>query len=150
LKLQSWVFAVSFGAALAVGGLVMMRRHLSTWRGEKNDPGLDDADRFYYFRRYRRRMQTSAMIAVIGVLIALGDTVLPLILGNHRHFRLVFGSYWGAVLLLTGWVIVMALSDLVSASAHSRVALSRVRLKQRELEKQLEDIRRRGSNGHQN
>ena len=139
---------MSFGAALVVGGLIMMRRHRVTWYEEKNDPGLEDSDRDYYFRRYRRRMQTSAMIALIGLLIAVGDAVLPRLIVNQQRAMLVFGVYWGAVLLLTGWVIAMALADMLSASAHTRAALSRLRSKQHELEKELDDVRRRGSNGH--
>ena len=127
----------------------MMRRHSLAWREEKNDPGLEDTEREHFFRRYRRRMQTSAMIAVIGLMIPLGDVVLPRVFDREREV-LVFGIYWGAVLLLTTWIIAMALADMLSASAHTRVALSRLRLKQRELEKQLDEVRRRGSNGHHN
>lgn len=146
--MNKWIYAVAFGAALFVGGLITMRRHWLTWRDEKNDPSLEDAERTYYYHRYRRRMQTSGMISLIGLMIALGDTLLPEIFVNQWREMFVFGVYWGAVLLLTGWVIIMAFADLFSASTHSRAALAKLRLKQRELEKQLDEVRRRGSNGH--
>lgn len=141
---------MAFGAALMVGGLITMRRHWLTWRTEKNDTSLPDTEREYFYRRYRRRMQTSALISLIGLMIALGDTLLPAIFDNEHREMVVFGVYWGTVLLLTGWVMVLALADLLSTSAHSRAALSKIRLKQRELEQQLDEVRRRGSNGHHN
>ena len=146
---KDWAFAVSVGAALLVTGATMMRSHWLAWLSEKNDPSLDENDRTYYCRRFRRRMQTSAMIAVLGLLIPFGDAILPQLFDDEQRQMVVFGIYWGAVLLLTVWVIIMGLGDFFASSAHTRGALARIRLKQRELERQLEEARRRNTNGHQ-
>ena len=121
----------------------MLRSHVLAWRRQKNDSTLDDFDRQHYYRRYRRRMQTSGCILLLGFLIPLGD--LPVL---WQRGLLASTIYWSAVLLLTAWIIVVALGDLASTRAHSKVAMGRVRRKQRELEAQLAEIKNRRSNGH--
>ncbi len=147
--MQGWVVYLVVGATLIATGLLMMRAHVAAWRIEKNDPTIEDDQRTFFYKRYRRRMQTSALIAVIGILIPFGSLVLPGLFVDEQLQARVFAFYWGSVLLLTLWVILLGLGDLLSTSAQSRVALARIRLKQRELEQQIAEIRRRHSNGHQ-
>jgi hypothetical protein len=119
-----------------------MRWHVREWREEKNDPALDPGDRDHYHARYRRRMQTSGMLAVLGILIPIWDLLSDpkLVIAWTIVGFVVFG--------LVGWVILMALGDMLSTRTHSHAALSRVRQKQRELEQEVAEIRNRGSNGH--
>ncbi len=131
------------GATLCLVGLIMMRAHVRSWRIQKRDTTLDDFDRQHYQARFRRRLQTSGMIALVGVLIACGDS--PLI--PWQNFQRAFAIYWLVVLMLTLWIALLAIGDLSSNRAYSRVALARVRQKQRDLEAQVAQIKRRGSNG---
>ena len=148
--MQGWVVYLVVGATLIATGLLMMRAHVQAWRAEKNDPTIEDDQRTFFYKRYRRRMQTSAMIAVIGVLIPFGVLVLrPGLFADAQQQVRVFTFFWASVLLLAVWVILLGVGDLLSTSAQSRVALARIRLKQRELEQQIAEIRRRHSNGHQ-
>jgi hypothetical protein len=139
--MKSWL-ALGVGAGLVAVGLLFMRWHVQEWRQEKNDPALDPHDRDHYYARYRRRMQTSGMITVLGILIPLwdwlGELMLPIpwtIMGF-----VVFG--------LIGWIILMAFGDMLSTRSHSHAALSKVRQKQRELERQVAELKNRGGNGH--
>ena len=141
--MKDWLVAPCVGGILIVVGAVLMRSHAKVWRLQKNDSQLEFDDRSHYYARYRRRMQTSGMIALLGFLIPLGD-----VLFHPKVAPLWVILYWIAVLLLAGWVIVMGLGDWASTVAHTRASLARIRQKQRELEQQLSQIRRRGSNGH--
>lgn len=87
-------------------------------------------------------MQTSGMIAVLGVLLAVGDQ-LPIL----RHDPTLFTLYWIGVLLLTFWVMLLAAGDYLTTRSHARSELARIRRQQHELEKQLAELKRRGSNG---
>jgi hypothetical protein len=130
---------------------VLVRSNRDTWQRLKNDAGLDDADRTHYYARYRRRMQMALMLMFLGLLIPLGDP------GKNAAIRLIQWEkvpwlvpwFLGLELLVVVWVILLALGDMLSTTAHSRVALSRVREKQRELHDQIAELKRRGSNGRE-
>jgi hypothetical protein len=135
--------AVAVGIGVFAIGVAFLIAHVRSWRLQRHDPALSQADLERYYRRYRRRMQTSGMIAALGVLLAVGDQ-LPIL----QRRPLLAGLYWTAVLALVGWVTLLGMADLLATRAHSRIALSEVRQKQRELENQIEEIRRSRANGH--
>lgn len=138
--MHSWV-AVGVGAGLILVGGLFILWHVREWREERNDSSLDDFDVKHYHARYRRRMQTSGMLVFLGILIPLWDwlldqkMVMPATLVGFLVFALV------------AWVIVLALGDMLSTRNHSHVAMSKVRQKQRELEKKVAELRRQENNG---
>jgi len=127
-----------------VTGLGLMAAHVHAWRRQRQDPSLDEFDRDHYRARYRRRLQTSGLIALLGLLIPLGDA--PFLWRQGVRISTIF---WLAILLLTAWIVLLALGDIASTRAHARVALSRIRRKQRELESRANELKRRRSNGQQ-
>jgi hypothetical protein len=133
-----WPALVVAVVLLAIG-LSTMASHARSWRRQQSDPALEDRDRVYLQRRYRRRTQMSAILAILGVLIGLGDVLLPF---QKRH-PVPVSLYWIGVLLLTGWLILLALADLSSTIAYGRVELARVRQKRRELERQVIEFKHR-------
>ncbi len=135
------LIAAAFGLVVAVIGAIMIRTHRRAWDMQKHDAALPDDDRLHFAKRYRRRMQTSSSVVVLGLLLALGG-LMP-----WGQFPLAFACYWGGVLLLTAWVILQALGDMLSTGARAKVSLAEVRQKQRELERQLEVYKSRRSNG---
>ena len=141
--MDNWQIAAGVGVVIFVFGAAMMRWHVASWRRQKNDASLDDFDRNHYFARYRRRMQTSGIIALLGILIPVGDSLLSL-----QNFPALFAVYWGTVLLLTLWIVLLAVGDVSSTKAHSNVALERLRQKQRELQAHAKRLKSRRSNGH--
>jgi amino acid permease len=137
-----WI-APLVGGVVAVIGLLMLRHHVLRWRMQKNDPALDPGERQHYYSRYRRRMQTSGLLVLVGILVLIGD--LPFIPWQNAPGW--FAVYWGGVLCLVVWVILQALGDMASTKAHSRASLSRIRREQRELEQKLAELKSRRSNG---
>ncbi|MGE3313630.1 MAG: hypothetical protein AB7O26_00855 [Planctomycetaceae bacterium] len=135
--------AVLAGGLLVVLGISMIVGHRRAWDGQKNDPELAEFDRVHFYRRFRRRMQTSAMLVVLGLLLAVGGTVIPW----QNYPAAAQLAYWIGVLLLTFWVILLALGDILSTRVHSRISMAQVKQKQRELELELARLKSRGSNG---
>lgn len=141
--MDNWQVGAAVGGILVLFGLTLIRTHVVNWRRIKNDPHLPDRDRHYYYRRYRRRMQTSGLLAVIGVLIPVGDSLIP-----WQNFPGLFLAYWGGIVLLALWMILLALGDYTSTRVHSQAELDRIRQKQAALEAQVARMKRHGANGH--
>jgi len=135
--------ALAVAVALVGIGVSMMSSHVRSWRRQRSDPTLDERDLVYYRRRYRRRMQISAMLAILGVLIGMGDALLPF----QRKHPIPTTLYWIGVLLMTGWVMLLGFGDLLSTAAYGRAELARVRQKQRELERQVVEFKHRNLDG---
>ena len=130
------------GLLLLAFGLGLMRWHVVGWQAQRDEEQLSDRERNRYYRRFRRRMQTSGMLALLGLMIAVGDALVP-----WQRFPNLFVVWIGLMLLLVLWIILLALGDLASTTAHSRHELARVRQEQRALELRLEELKGRRSNG---
>ena len=139
---NDWIISATAGIVLIGVGIALMRSHGRSWDASKNDATLGEAERRYLHSRFRRRMQAAAILAVLGVLIPLGDIAIP-----WPQFPGLFAVFWGFVLLLAMWVIVLGIADVIATSSHTRAELGRIRRQQRELEAKVAELRRRGSNG---
>jgi amino acid permease len=95
---------------LCATGLMLL--HVRTWRRvRQQELPPDDLD--YHRRQYRRRMQASAMLGLMAVAIFVGQLVVPRI-----ESRLLASAYWGAVLLMVGWVGLLAAADVLATKHH--------------------------------
>ncbi|WP_166820258.1 hypothetical protein [Thalassoroseus pseudoceratinae] len=137
--------AITAGVGLVLVGLSFLRWNIREWREAKNSPLHDDHDREHYYKRFRRRVQTTSLLILVGVLIPVGDWLI--IRGKNP---LVATVYWCVVLLLIVWIVLLAFADMVATRMYSRVELSKIQQKKRELERQLTQIKSRNSNGHAN
>lgn len=139
---QTWFVSAFFGATIIIVGVLVMRSHYYTWQRQNADPELDDRERKHLQRRYRRRLQATGLLVVIGVLIPIGD--IEVLFANRP---VLFAVYWFVVIALVLWVGLLAVGDLASTRAHSRVSLSRLQQKQRELEREVAELQNRRLNG---
>jgi hypothetical protein len=138
------VLTAIFGGALAMAGLAMMAWHHKSWAGQQVEPGFKQWDLKRLKVRYRRRMQTSGMIVVLGVMLAVGDAVI------WSLGPLVATIYWIVVIAMGGWLLLLGVGDLLTVRVDSKLArdeLQRIGRKRAELEAEVEEMRRRGSNG---
>jgi hypothetical protein len=132
------------GAVLVAVGVAMMLAHRRAWARQRVDPGLNDQDRRRMAARFRRRMQTSGMLAIIGVMVGVGDAQV------WKLGPIVATVYWIAVLMAGMWLLLLGLGDLAAVRVDSRMTreeLQRIGDKRRELESQVEQLRRTGDNG---
>ncbi len=122
------------GVALVCIGAAFLWRHQAGRRGWTADAGRDPEATAFLERQHRRRVRTSALIVLIGLLIPAGDAYFT------RHpDRRAEGVFWGVILLLTAALVLFAALDAAATAAHTRVAAARLRRRREELE---QDVRR--------
>jgi len=91
-----------FASLLVAIATALMIWHARSWRAAQALPE-DSPERAFAWRQFRRRMQTSGMIAVLGLAIFVGYFV---------RSPAWIGPYWLGVLALLGWVLLLALLDI--------------------------------------
>lgn len=131
---------VGGSVSLLGGGLLWM--HVRKWREQRADEELAEGERTHLRARYRRRMQASGLLVLLGLLLMLSTEKIP-----WRQAPLLFTIYVGVLLLLTAWIVTLAIADAVSSRFHTQAELSRIRREQRALEESLSRLRRKESNG---
>lgn len=137
---NNWVPAVMLGGGLIILACGMMFSHNRAWRRQQQDLNEDDVERGHYLARYRRRMQTSAFLAVVGFLIGLGDIVI------WRFGPFASAVFWLMIIVFAGWIGLLALGDMTAVRTHSQIEMAKHEAQRRALERELEELRK-GSNG---
>lgn len=90
----------------------MLYSHVRAWR-EYQQQQLDAEEYDYRRRQFRRRMQTSAMLGILGIAIFVGY-VLTLWL-KSPEFTVIF---WIAVIMVLLWTCLLALVDIWATKHH--------------------------------
>jgi hypothetical protein len=134
---NNWIRSVAVGALLVAFGLLWMWSHVKTWRVEQTDESLGEFDRVHFANRFRRRMQTSGMVVLIGILIPVGDIFI------WKWGPWASTGYWLAILFLAMWVGIQALGDFTAVQSYSRAAMASVNSKRQQAEAELAEYRRR-------
>jgi hypothetical protein len=106
---------------------VMLDMHRRSWRQAELDTTLSNVDRRYALSQFRRRMQASGIIGVIGATIAIG----PLVPHRPWPFLLYLLSIAGpclAIVVLAGmdaWATRQHFARLQSQSLAAQLKLAR-------------------------
>ncbi len=119
-----------FGTLVSSLGFGMIVLHVVQRRNRLEDQSLSGTDCQFYGQQYRRRMQTSALTVTLGALIGLCGYIQALETSPISATCYVLG-----LLLLSLWLILLAVSD----AAASRVYSSRVKRRQRKLRESLQE-----------
>ena len=134
---NNWIQSVVVAAALLIFAALLIRNHRRTWIRHEQDPELDETDRFHYRGQYRRRLQASGLLGVIGLLIVFGDLGI-----EWRAHPLFFSFYWMGVLGATFYLILLGLLDAFATAAHAKASIARLRQRRSVLERQAADLSR--------
>lgn len=134
--------AMLFGAALVIGGILLLRWHRRSWNKQRAEKAATERDLRHFHRQYLRRMQVAVMLVLLGVLIPLGVTGI-----DWRPRPGWWAAYWLFVLALTLWMACLAVGDMLSQRAYAMAELAKVRRRHRELEQELLEHRTRANNG---
>ncbi len=120
----------------------LMFAHVRTWRHAVG--AAETGEELNYRRRqFRRRMQTSAMLALLAVALFLGEWLTGVV--ESRWFAII---YWLGVLAVVVWVGLLALADVLATKFHyDRIRRSHL-IERAKLEAELRRIRRAQGNGH--
>ncbi|HUG68823.1 MAG TPA: hypothetical protein VMM76_13835 [Pirellulaceae bacterium] len=126
-----------FAACLLGASVTLLCVHLRAWRAYQGE-GLDEHAFDFRRRQFRRRMQASAMIGVVGILVlvslAVTEPVMTAIL-------------WLVVLALVLWMLLLALADMVTSYFYYNQIRARHMAEHATLQAQVDRIRRREGNG---
>jgi hypothetical protein len=118
-----------------------MTSHVRTWRRAQQlefDP--DDLD--FARRQYRRRMQSSAMLGLLAPAIVVGQLVI-----SRAESDLAKLSYWGLVVLVVGWVCLLAVVDIWATKHHFSRMRQTYLVEQARLQAELRRLQASRGNG---
>lgn len=110
---MDFFITLAVSIVLLVTAAVMMRLHTRTWKSFR-ELELDEEEFDYRRRQHRRRMQTSAMLAVSAVALAVGHAATIWWIRSAWFVAL----FWLAVILLTCWLGLLALVDIWATKHH--------------------------------
>jgi hypothetical protein len=117
-------------------------RHLRVWKRVRAEE-LDEQELDFCRRQFRRRMQSSAMIGVLGVAIAVGKLLFDVV--KSPRFLV---CYWIGVLAILLWILLLAVADMVATSAHYSRERSDLAVGHAKLQIELRKARERAGRRH--
>lgn len=136
-----------FGTALVILGACLIRWHRSSWRLQRDDPRLEPRDRQHYQSQFRRRIQVAILLILLGILIPAGDALIV-----QRKNPQGITALLIAILMVALWIMALGAFDWLSTRIHfrsTRAALAGLAQKRRELEAEVERLRKQRSNGRE-
>lgn len=119
-------------ALLAVSGL-LLDAHRRSWKAIEADADLDERDRRAARAQYLRRMRASGTIGVLGALLILH----PLVPEKPLWFTL----YLLLLVLLCGWMLMLAMVDAFANALRLRRARHQTESLQAKLEREIRAAR---------
>ncbi len=129
-----------FPLLLVAVSILLVASHLSARRrAERRELEADQRD--FLARQFRRRMQASVMIGLLGLALLAG-VVFPW--ANHP---LAFAIYWIIVIVFTLWLIALAAADAISSTSHFRQQALEHRIHRAKLEALLARHKEHGRGG---
>jgi hypothetical protein len=139
--MNSFIPALVFGGCLIIAGVLMI---LAQRRAQREIAGgtISAAEQAYLNKRIRRREQVAGMILLIGVMIPLGDSLIP-----WEKAPATFAVYWMIVIVLAAWTGLLAIGDLFATRAFMSIELNQLHRKQVELENAAQQLKRGEGNG---
>ena len=137
-----FVIPLVAGGIVVLTGAVMLWTHARAWRRHRDDADLDATEREHYRRQHSRRVQTSTLVCIIGVLLCFAHEKMGWeLLG--RNSVIAYAAYIIVLLMLTLWTVLLALGDFASSRVHHAGAAARLLRERQELERLLEEQRRK-------
>jgi hypothetical protein len=143
--------SLTMGIALILLGASLIRWHRAVWGHHRSQQETlaretgGDRELRHYRLQFRRRIQVSALLILLGVMIPIGDWLMV-----QRQNAMVITIFWLVVLTLALWIMLLAAIDWLSTRMYvraTRATLAGLARKQRELEAEAERLRGRSSNG---
>lgn len=96
------------GLGLLAAAVAWMLWHVRGWRGAQR-AALEPAEYEFRRRQFRRRIQTSGLLAALAV---------ALLIGPHIEDPFWATWYWIGVLALLVWLVLLALADIAATHLH--------------------------------
>jgi hypothetical protein len=121
-----------FAAFLLAVATALIVWHVLAWR-RADHGGLADADHRFYRHQFRRRVQASALLGLVG-LLSLVDLWI-----EDVTTRVVL---WCFILLIVLWALLLAAADWLASRLHFDKLLSANAVEHALLKREIEKLRR--------
>lgn len=125
---------------LLVLSVCLLAGHSKGWRRQREGE-LDEKAFDFHRRQYRRRMQASGMIGIVGL------AVLGGILIDRLDDAMLSVGYWSAVLFIVAWVGALAIADAAASRFYYDHVRSDHQAEHAALKAELDRLRSREGNG---
>ena len=140
--------AALFPALVTLVGIAWLLSHVRAWKAVRESE-RDAEEREFQRRRYRRRLQTSSLVVLLGIATFLGQLI------PRKEHPNIFVYFWFGVVLLVLWVLGLALWDFVATRGRvlqmrqdQRIESARLEAEIRRAKQQLrEEAERNQANG---
>ena len=129
---------IGVGAVVWFFGIAMVSWHVYRRRRFLSDAGISPPELKFLEQQYRRRMQTSALTITLGALISMCD-YLP----QFRTSPGFAAAYVMGLLLLSMWLVLLALGDAVASRVHMSQSLRKNRLTRQALQEAINELRQK-------
>jgi len=128
-------------AAIAVfllaSAIFLVTMHLRSWRKSRAQQ-LDTQELEFRRRQFRRRMQSSFLLGVMGVAIFFGPWI------KDPSAALAF---WAVAILVILWVAALAVADVAATRSHFHRLREQYMIEQSKLQAEIRRIQSARSNG---
>jgi hypothetical protein len=135
---SSYLLATLLG--LTSAGLIIW--HIRS-RQRLAEEELGEREREFRRRQFRRRVQTSALLGLLGVAILVGQ----LLMDAHHSWR-VKVAYWIGVLGLVLWIALLAIADMAATSIYYSREKTDFVVQHAKLQAELRKARKEEERGH--
>ena len=142
--LSSFLSSFVVALILVATSVALIVRHVRVWKRLKKEE-LDERELNFRRRQFRRRLQTSAMIGLLGVAIVVGQLLLRDAVKPLLKFQVY---YWIGVLALLLWIVLLAVADMVATSAYYSRERSDLAVGHAKLQIELRKARERAGRRH--
>lgn len=122
---------LSISTVLLAASLWLIWWHWERLAAVESDEKLEGRERDHLRRRYRRRIQTSTLLGVVGVAI-LGGRLFP-----PDQARLANVIYWFCLTLLVLWMALLGVADIIATRLYFGRLRRNVEIQRTALEAQL-------------
>ena len=129
---------IGVGALVWFFGVAMVAWHVRQRHRVLHNAAISPSDLKFHEQQYRRRMQTSALTFTLGALISLCD-YLP----QFRPSSAFAATYVVVLLLLSMWLVLLALGDALASRIHMSQSLRRNRQNRQSLQQAIDELRQK-------
>jgi len=140
---DTWLPVVFPVVLFAVVAWLMASHLRARQHDHEADDGQDRRESDFRRRQFRRRVQTTGMLGLVALALALGHWITI-----DRVSPTVFAVYWSGVVLLVLWVLLLAMADVLSTKQHFGRIERTHQVEKARLEAQLREIQAAEGNGH--
>lgn len=131
-----WPDLIAAGVIVGVAAALLVR-NVRAWQRARS-ANLSAGELKFALAQCRRRMQTSAMLAIVGGMIGGGPWITA---------PLAVLVYWLGVVVLVAWIMLLALADVLATRMHFAQLETEHHLKQVKLHAALEAEQRKRAKG---